>query len=75
MPQGKIVQEVPDEQVLHLAGKRHGLVSQSERIGHTRHILVEILFHCAHRKDMAERLFRMFGQFVRSTLQIFHVIR
>ena len=54
MPQGEIIQEVPDEQVLHLASERHGFMSQSERIGHTRHILVEILLHRAHREDMAE---------------------
>ena len=48
-----VVQEIRNQEVLHLAGQRHGLMSQSERIGHARHILVEILLHRTHREDVA----------------------
>ena len=53
MPQGEVMQEIRNQEVLHLAGQRHGLMSQSERIGHARHILVEILLHRTHREDVA----------------------
>ena len=75
MPQGEVVQEIRDQEVLHLAGQRHRLVSQSERVGHARHILIEILLHRTHREDVAERLFRMFGEPIRPMLQILHVMR
>lgn len=53
MPQGEVMQEIRNKEVLHLAGQWQGFVSQSERIGHAWHILVEILLHRAHREDVA----------------------
>ena len=43
MPQGEVMQEIRNQEVLHLAGQRHGLMSQSERIGHARHIRDSVL--------------------------------
>lgn len=53
MPQGEVMQEIRNQEVLYLAGQRQGFVSQSERIGHARYVLVEILLHRAHREDVA----------------------
>ena len=53
MPQGEVMQEIRNKEVLHLAGQRQGLVSQSERTGHARHILVDIFFYGDHREDVA----------------------
>ena len=75
MPQGKVIQEIRYQQVLHLAGQRHGFAPQSEGIGDARHPLVEILLHRAHREDMAQRLLRVFGQAVCPMLQVLHVVR
>ena len=69
------MQEISDEQVLYLADQRDGFMSQSERIGHARHVLVEIFSHRPHGEDVAQGLLRVLGQHVGSALQILHVVR
>ena len=68
MPQGKVVQKIRYQQVLYLAGQRHGFAPQSQRVVHARHLLVEILLRSSHCKDVAQRLLRMCGNRVRSPL-------
>lgn len=71
--QGEVVQEVRDQQVLHLAHQRQGFASQPQRVVHARHPLVEILLHCARSEDVAQRLLRMRGHRVRPPPQVLHV--
>ena len=56
MPQGEVVQKIPDKQVLYLGGYGHRPFRQSEGIGHRRYGVIEIAPCRRQGEDVAQRL-------------------
>lgn len=67
VPQGEVVQKIPDKQVLHLGGDGHRPLRQSERIGHRRYGVIETAPCRRQGEDVAQRLFGLVGNGVQSS--------